>query len=34
MYNIARAAEDGMTGNPGDYRDYEIGRPEIRVKSD
>ena len=27
MYNIARAAEDGMTGNPGEYRDYEIKPP-------
>ncbi|MBU4154416.1 MAG: hypothetical protein KKD63_16220, partial [Proteobacteria bacterium] len=29
MYNIARAAEDGMSGNPGQYRDYEIERPQI-----
>jgi hypothetical protein len=27
MYNIARAAEAGKTGNPGDYRDFEITRP-------
>jgi len=27
MFNIARAAEDGMQGDPGDYRDYEIGKP-------
>jgi len=24
MYNIARAAEDGLEGDPGAYRDYEI----------
>ncbi len=24
MYNIAKAAEAGMTGNPGDYRNFEI----------
>lgn len=24
MYNIIRAAEDGHSGNPDDYRDYEI----------
>lgn len=24
MYNIVRAAEDGMIGDPGEYRDYEI----------
>ena len=30
MYNIARAAEDGNTGNPGDYRDYEILPPSNR----
>jgi hypothetical protein len=24
MFNIARAAEDGMTGDPGLYRDYEV----------
>jgi len=27
LYNIVRAAEDGNTGNPGDYRDYEILPP-------
>lgn len=31
MYNIARAAEDGKTGNPGQYRDYEVLRPPILV---
>jgi hypothetical protein len=25
MYNIIRAAEDGQDGEPGQYRDYEIG---------
>lgn len=29
MYNIIRAAEDGMTGSPGDYRDYEISPPPV-----
>ncbi|MCP4545698.1 MAG: hypothetical protein GY835_04415 [bacterium] len=24
MFNIARAAEEGLSGNAGDYRDYEI----------
>jgi len=28
MYNIVRAAEDGKAGNPGEYRDYEVARPE------
>jgi len=27
MYNIARAAEDGATGNPSDVRDYEVRSP-------
>ena len=27
MYNIVRAAEDGMEGNPGEYRNYEIMPP-------
>ena len=27
MYNIVRAAEDGHSGNPGDYRDYEVLPP-------
>jgi hypothetical protein len=27
MYNIVRAAEAGETGDPGRFRDYEIGRP-------
>lgn len=26
MYNIVKAAEAGKHGNPGDYRDFEIGR--------
>lgn len=28
MYNIVRAAEDGKTGNPGEFRNYEIISPE------
>ena len=27
MYNVVRAAEDGLGGNPGEYRDYEILPP-------
>jgi hypothetical protein len=27
MYNIAKAAEAGMTGNPGHYRDFELPKP-------
>jgi hypothetical protein len=27
MHNIVKAAEDGKTGNAGDYRDYTIARP-------
>jgi hypothetical protein len=27
MYNIAIAALDGRTGNPGDYRDYRLKPP-------
>ena len=29
MYNIAKAAEAGETGNPGEYRDYVLGPPPI-----
>jgi len=31
MYNVIRAAEDGMTGDPGQYRDYEISPPPVSV---
>ena len=27
MYNIARAAEDGLVGDPNTYRNYEITAP-------
>jgi len=27
MVNMIRAAEAGKSGNPGDYRDYEISAP-------
>ena len=27
MYNAIRAAERGLAGNPGEYRDLEIGPP-------
>lgn len=29
MYNIAKAAEAGMTGNPGEYRDYILQKPSF-----
>ncbi|MDD4869237.1 MAG: hypothetical protein PHR77_01655 [Kiritimatiellae bacterium] len=29
MYNVIRAAEDGKTDNPGNYRDYEISKPPV-----
>jgi hypothetical protein len=29
MVNIIHAAEDGRTGNPGQYRDYGLGRPPV-----
>ncbi len=29
MYNVAMAAMDGKSGNPGDYRDYVLARPPI-----
>ena len=29
MYNMVRAAEDGHAGSPGEYRDYEVGRPSM-----
>ena len=32
MFNIARAAEEGMTGNPGGYRDYEVAPPPVLQK--
>jgi hypothetical protein len=33
MYNIARAAEDGKSGNANDYRDYEISSSISRICS-
>jgi len=27
MYNIVRAAEEGAAGDPGEFRDYEVGPP-------
>lgn len=30
MYNIVRAAEDGLSGDPNDYRDYEVCAPPCR----
>ncbi len=29
-FNIASAAMDGKTGNPGDYRDYVLPKPPVR----
>jgi hypothetical protein len=31
MYNIIKAAEAGLTGNPGEYRDHVIQRPRYGV---
>ena len=33
MYNIAKAAEAGETGEPGLYRDYVIARPGYREQA-
>jgi hypothetical protein len=32
MFNIAKAAEAGMEGNPGGYRDFLIPRASYSVK--
>lgn len=29
-YNVIRAAEDGLSGDPGQYRDYEVAPPPCR----
>ncbi len=29
MYNLARAAEDGRSGDPASWRDYEVGPPPV-----
>jgi hypothetical protein len=34
VYNIIKAAEAGMTGNPHDYRDYELPPPDVRVATE
>ena len=34
MYNIAKAAEAGMTGDPGRYRDYALPRPRATVATE
>jgi hypothetical protein len=31
-YNVIRAAEDGLSGDPGQYRDYEVAPPPCRSK--
>jgi len=33
MYNIARAAIDGKSGDPGQYRDYHFAPPPVRQTS-
>jgi hypothetical protein len=33
MYNIVKAAEAGMEGDPGQYRDFEIARPAYTPRS-
>jgi hypothetical protein len=32
MYNIAKAAMAGEVGDPGDYRDYELGPPPVKLR--
>jgi hypothetical protein len=32
MYNIVKAAEAGKTGDPGQYRDFVIARPQYRTQ--
>lgn len=34
VYNIIKAAEAGLTGNPHDYRDYELPPPGVRVANE
>jgi hypothetical protein len=34
MFNIAKAAEAGLEGNPGDYRDFCIPAPTYRASRD
>lgn len=34
MYNIAKAAESGLEGDPGQYRDHVVPRPAYRAKAD
>ncbi|MFT6770581.1 MAG: hypothetical protein ACJARU_000781, partial [Congregibacter sp.] len=33
MYNIAKAAEAGNSGNPNDYRDFVLPKPHFRPAS-
>jgi hypothetical protein len=33
MYNIIKAAEEGKQGNPNNYRDYFLPRPQFKVES-
>lgn len=33
VYNIIKAAEAGLTGNPHGYRDYELPPPGVRIAS-
>ena len=34
MYNIAKAAEAGLEGDPAQYRDHTLSRPGYRVTGD
>jgi hypothetical protein len=34
MYNIAKAAEAGLQGDPGQYRDYLVARPGYQPRSE
>ncbi len=31
MFNIVKAAEDGLEGNPNDYRDYVLKKPKFKA---
>jgi hypothetical protein len=33
MYNIVKAAEEGKTGDPNQFRDYILPRPQFKVST-
>ncbi|MDP5031316.1 MAG: hypothetical protein NWQ57_12560, partial [Paraglaciecola sp.] len=33
MYNIAKAAEAGISGNPNKYRDFILAKPSFKLNS-